>query len=88
MLREQRLQTLLPQAVRIRRCQTACVFCQDGRPVGLQLLAPFGADAAVLRAAAALEARLALPKGTTPRPGTGKLNTEGPRTEMEGSWGS
>ncbi|CAK9001641.1 unnamed protein product [Durusdinium trenchii] len=60
-----------------------CGFLEDGRPVGLQLLAPFGADAAVLRAAAALEARLALPKGTTPRPGTGKLNTEGPRTSEE-----
>ena len=53
---------------------------QDGRPVGLQVLAPYGADATVLRAAAALERCLALPKGTEPRRGTAELRTEGPRT--------
>ena len=56
--------------------------------MGLQLLAPFGADAVLLRAAAALEAQLALPKGcAVPRQGTFELNTEGPRTPGRGRKG-
>lgn len=44
------------------------------------MLAPYGADAMVLRAAAALEQRLALPKGIAePRRGTAELRTQGPR---------
>ena len=54
--------------------------------MGLQVLAPYGADATVLRAAAALEQRLALPKGTEPRRGSAELRTEGPRTTV--GWGS
>lgn len=60
-----------------------CGFLEDGRPVGLQVLAPYGADATVLRAAAALEQCLALPKGTEPQSGTAELRTEGPRTAEE-----
>eukprot|EP00435_Cladocopium_sp_Y103_P003972 s4574_g1.t1 len=60
-----------------------CGFLEDGRPVGLQLVAPYGADALVLRAAAALEQHLALPKGCEPRRGTVALRTEGPRSAEE-----
>lgn len=51
--------------------------------MGLQVLAPYGADATVLRAAAALEQCLALPKGTEPQSGTAELRTEGPRTACD-----
>jgi len=52
--------------------------------VALQLVAPYGADALLLRAAAALEQRLALPKGCeVPRRGTVELRTEGPRSALE-----
>ena len=48
--------------------------------MGLQLVAAFGEDAALLRAAAALEKQLGLPQGCPePRLGTVELNTEGPR---------
>ena len=56
---------------------------EDGRPVGLQVLAAYGGDAMVLRAAAALERRLELPKGVEPRRGTSELRTEGPRSELK-----
>ena len=52
--------------------------------MALQLVAPYGADALVLRAAAALEHHLALPKGcAAPRHGTAPLRTEGPRSARE-----
>eukprot|EP00434_Breviolum_minutum_P028812 symbB.v1.2.025486.t1/scaffold2475.1/size78315/5 len=61
-----------------------CGFLKDGRPVGLQVLAAYGGDAMVLRAAAALERHLELPKGiASPRRGTCELRTEGPRTAEE-----
>lgn len=60
-----------------------CGFLEDGRGVGLQLVAPYGADAALLRAAAALEQRLALPAPEVPRWGRGELGTVGPRSASE-----
>lgn len=68
-------------------------FREDGRPVGLQVLAAYGGDAMVLRAAAALERHLELPKGiASPRRGTCELPTEGPRSSKNGcariSWGT
>ena len=57
---------------------------EDGRPVGLQLVAAFGEDAALLRAAAALEKQLKLPQGCPePRCGTAELGTKGPKTVEE-----
>ena len=57
---------------------------EDGRPVGLQLVAPFGEDAALLRAAAALEKELGLPQGCPePRRGSVDLDTKGPRSIEE-----
>ncbi|CAE7336419.1 unnamed protein product [Symbiodinium natans] len=61
-----------------------CGFLEDGRPVGLQLVAPFGEDAALLRAAAALEKELGLPQGCPePRRGSVDLDTKGPRSIEE-----
>jgi len=61
-----------------------CGFLADGRPVGLQLVGPPGGDAAVLAAAAALEAKLNLPRACPePRSGSVPLGTVGPRTEAE-----
>ena len=40
-----------------------CGFTEDGLPVGLQMVAPIGAETMLLSAAAALEAELALPLG-------------------------
>lgn len=79
---------LLPTAtVSVLLCPALALPCgilEDGRPVALQLVAPYGADALLLRAAAALEQRLALPKGCeVPRRGTVELRTEGPRSALE-----
>ncbi|CAE7908183.1 unnamed protein product [Symbiodinium microadriaticum] len=61
-----------------------CGFLEDGRPVGVQLVAAFGEDAALLRAAAALEKQLNLPQGCPePRCGTAELGTKGPKTVEE-----
>ncbi|CAK0854216.1 unnamed protein product [Prorocentrum cordatum] len=61
-----------------------CGFLPDGRPVGLQLVGAPGADFAVLRAAAVLEAALALPRACPePRRGDAPLGTVGPRTAEE-----
>lgn len=59
-----------------------CGF-KDGRPVGLQMVAPYGQDALLLRCAAALERRLDLPKLPAPRCGTAALDTVGPRSALE-----
>ena len=49
--------------------------------MGLQLVAAYGEDVALLRAAAALEKLLGLPQGCPePRRGTVELNTKGPRS--------
>jgi len=59
-------------------------FLPDGRPVGMQLLGPPGADAKVLEAAAYLEVLLNLPTACPePRRGTVDLGTAGPRTKAE-----
>lgn len=61
-----------------------CGFLPDGRPVGVQLVGPPGGDAAVLAAAAALEASLGLPRACPePRHGTVPLATVGPLTAEE-----
>jgi len=61
-----------------------CGFLQDGRPVGLQVVAAPGEDAKVLRAAAALEAKLQLPLSCPePRSGTVALDTLGPKSAAE-----
>jgi len=61
-----------------------CGFLPDGRPVGVQLVGPPGGDAAVLSAAAALEASLGLPRSCPePRRGSAPLATIGPRTAEE-----
>ena len=59
-------------------------FLGDGRPVGVQLVGPLHADAAVLRMAAALEAALDVHAACPdPRRGTCTLPGRGPRTRAE-----
>mmetsp|Transcript_34757 Transcript_34757/g.63234 ORF Transcript_34757/g.63234 Transcript_34757/m.63234 type:complete len:519 (+) Transcript_34757:38-1594(+) len=59
-------------------------FLEDGRPVGVQLIGPPGADAQVLVAAAAIEARLGVETCCpSPRAGSADLKTIGPRSVEE-----